>query len=154
MKAAWAHTLIVMRLIALSVAAAARAELPPAGAQPVSAIVKAVEARGLGTITAVEFDDGLWEVRIRDGATGLVLYVDPMNGEEKRRRRSSPDDERPPPNAKPLSEVLLSLERGRFGIIFEVEFDDGYWEVEARPAKGEPKKKVKIHPVSGEPRPK
>lgn len=154
MKAARAHTLILMLLIALSVAAAARAELPPAGALPVSAIVKTTEARGLGTITSVEFDDGLWEVKVRDGAAGLVLYVDPMSGEEKRRRRFSPDDEHPPHNAKPLSEILLSLERERFGIIFEVEFDDGYWEVEARSAKGEPKRKVKIHPVTGEPKPK
>jgi hypothetical protein len=76
-------------VVALGMLAAAPAgagwfsdELPPAGAKPLSEIVKAVEAQGLGRITEVEFEDGVWQIEVhkQDGGE-LDVRVDPMSGE-------------------------------------------------------------------------
>ena len=56
-------------------------EAPPADAKPLSAIIKALEEQGYRTITAVEFEDGRWEVEVK-GPTGqeMELQVDPVSG--------------------------------------------------------------------------
>jgi len=61
--------------------------LPPANALPLSTIVQAVEARGLGTITEVEFSDSRWEVDIRKDGQRIRLELDPLTGETKRERK-------------------------------------------------------------------
>lgn len=58
----------------------------------------------------------------------------------------------PPQGAKPLSELLQSIEKGvDFGYIDEVDWDDGIYEVEYYTKAGV-KKKVRIDPESGNPR--
>ncbi len=57
-------------------------------------------------------------------------------------------DELPPANAKPLSEIIKSLEDRGYKNISEVEFEDGAWEIEAHPVGG---KEIEIHvdPIAG-----
>lgn len=55
-------------------------EIPPQGSIPLSAIVRSVEAQGLGTITEVEFDNGVWEVKLRKHRQKIKLAVDPITG--------------------------------------------------------------------------
>ena len=59
----------------------------------------------------------------------------------------------PPANATPLSEILQGIEaRADFGYFDEVEWDDGFYEVEFYTNDGT-KKKIYVDPVSGEQRP-
>ena len=55
---------------------------------------------------------------------------------------------RPPADAKPLSEIVKSLEDAGFAPIVEVEFRAGRWHVEA--VKDGQKRDLRVHPVSGE----
>lgn len=55
-------------------------EIPPAGAMAVSGIVESIEASKQGTIRELEFDDGFWEIKLRDGVRRTGLLVDPMTG--------------------------------------------------------------------------
>jgi len=55
---------------------------------------------------------------------------------------------RPPADAKPLSEIIKSLEDAGFSPIIEVEFRAGRWHVEA--FKDGQKRDLRVHPVSGE----
>lgn len=61
-------------------------------------------------------------------------------------------DGKPPANAKPLSEIVRSLEAQGFGPIVEIGFDGywggvGQWEIEAY--KDGRKREVKIDPITG-----
>ena len=58
-------------------------------------------------------------------------------------------DELPPPNSKPLSEIIKVVEDKGWKTITEVEFDDGYWEIEAHQADGK-EIKLKVNPITGE----
>ena len=55
---------------------------------------------------------------------------------------------RPPADAKPLSEIVKSLEDAGFAPIVEVEFRAGRWHVEA--FKDGQKRDLRVHPVTGE----
>ena len=55
---------------------------------------------------------------------------------------------RPPADAKPLSEIVKSLEDAGFAPIVEVEFRAGRWHVEA--FKDGQKRDLRVHPGSGE----
>lgn len=59
----------------------------------------------------------------------------------------------PPPDAKPLSEIIRSLEvQGDVRYFDEIEWDDdGYWEIEYVRTDGS-KATVRLDPVSGQPR--
>ena len=57
-------------------------------------------------------------------------------------------DETPPANAKPLSEIIRSLEDQGYKPITEVEFDDGKWSIEAHPADKEVN--LKVDAVTGQ----
>ncbi|GIL21301.1 MAG: PepSY domain-containing protein [Candidatus Jettenia sp.] len=59
-------------------------ELPPANTKPLSAIVQSLEDRNQGVITNVEFDEGLWEVELREDGRKIKLYIDPKTGETRR----------------------------------------------------------------------
>jgi hypothetical protein len=131
---------------ALLSAGAAASELPPADGKPLSEIVRSVEAMKLGVITSVEFDDGLWEVKTRQGRSATKLYLDPRSGAE-RRRKSDDAEEAPPAGAKPLSAIIAALEEQKAGVITSVEFDDGYWEVKLR--RDGAKQKIDIVPQTG-----
>ncbi len=58
-------------------------------------------------------------------------------------------DEAPPPNAKPLSEVVRSLEDQGVRTITEISFDDGKWSIEARNADGK-KIDLKVDAMTGQ----
>jgi len=55
---------------------------------------------------------------------------------------------RPPADAKPLSEIIKSLEDAGFSPIVEVDFRAGRWHVEA--FKDGQKRDLRVHPVTGE----
>ena len=55
---------------------------------------------------------------------------------------------RPPADAKPLTEIIKSLEDAGFSPIVEVDFRAGRWHVEAF-QKGQ-KRDLRVHPVTGE----
>jgi hypothetical protein len=86
----------------------------------------------LGVFTSAELDDGWWEVKVCKAGACQKLYIDPTSGAEKRRRQADSHDELPPANARPLSAIVQSIEDRGLGAITEVEFDDGFWEVEFR----------------------
>ncbi len=124
-------TLIVwvfgLLLPALSVVGAS--ELPPLDSKPLSVILKSVEEQKLGVIREAEFDHGLWEVKVCDSGPCQKLCIDPISGKEKGRRKSD-IGEIPPANATPISMIVQSIEARRLGVIEEVEFDHGSWEIE------------------------
>lgn len=130
--------------------AAEASELPPADGKPLSAIIKTVEDLGLGVIRGAEFDDGLWEVAVCKGRDCLDLYLDPRTAQEQRRRNDDSDDALPPAGAKPLSEIIRSLEARNLGTITEIELDDGHWETELR--KDGRKVRMNLDPKTGEAR--
>lgn len=57
-------------------------EQPPADAKKLSEIVKALEDQGLGGITELEFEDGVWKIEVHnpDGSE-TDLRVDPRSGQ-------------------------------------------------------------------------
>lgn len=58
-------------------------ELPPEGSKPISGIVASLEARELGTITEVEFEEGSWEVKLRKDGRKVKLLIDPATGQQR-----------------------------------------------------------------------
>ena len=59
-----------------------RDETPPPNAKPLSSIIKAVEERGYGTITEVEFEGGKWEIEVHQaGGKEIEIHVDAINGQ-------------------------------------------------------------------------
>ncbi|OOP54950.1 MAG: hypothetical protein AYP45_17525 [Candidatus Brocadia carolinensis] len=106
-----------------------------------------MEKQKLGSITDAEFDDGLWDVKVCKAAACQILYLDPKSGEEIR-RRNTVFDELPPEKTLALSAIIQSVEARKLGIITEVEFDAGFWEVEIR--KDGQKIKLVIDPKTGE----
>lgn len=59
---------------------------PPADGRTAAQIARAIEERGLGTITELEFDAPLWELELRGTGVRAKLYVDPVSGEIQRCR--------------------------------------------------------------------
>ncbi len=57
-------------------------------------------------------------------------------------------DELPPANAKPLSEIIRTVENQGYKVISEVEFDDGVWKIEAHQPDGK-EVHIKVDPLSG-----
>ncbi len=56
--------------------------------------------------------------------------------------------EMPPQDAKPLSELVRTLEKQGYSSFVDIEFDDSQWEIKAY--KEGVKRKLKVNPVSGE----
>jgi hypothetical protein len=140
-----------MLLAALATARAG--EVPPGGSQPLSEVIKSVEAQKSGVITEVDFDDGFWQVEIHKGGKEVTLYLDPKTGKTDRRvANTDVHEELPPGDGKPLSEIIKGVEDQKLGVITEVEFDNGFWEVEVR--KDGKKSRLKVHPKTGEQRAK
>lgn len=62
-------------------------EKPPAGAKPLSEIIKMLEEQGLTVITEVEFEDGAWKIEVyQPDGRELDVKVDPMTGQIQSRR--------------------------------------------------------------------
>lgn len=57
-------------------------------------------------------------------------------------------DELPPANAKPLSEIVRTVESQGYKVISEAEFDDGVWKIEAHQPDGK-EVHIKVDPLSG-----
>ena len=55
--------------------------------------------------------------------------------------------QRPPADAKPLSEIIKSLEDAGFSPIVEVDFKGGRWHIEA--FQNGQKRDLRVHPVTG-----
>jgi hypothetical protein len=134
----------------VTLAMAGAGTLPPPGSKPLSAILQAVEGQALGVITSAEFDDGRWEVKVCQGSVCLELYIDPRSGAEQCRQPDKSDEALPPAHARPLSAIIQALEERQLGVITEVEFDDGFWEVKLR--QDGRKLKLDIDPRTGESR--
>lgn len=137
---------LVFGLLLAPLSAAVAGEIPPPGAKPLSVILKSVEDRKLGSISEAEFDDGLWEVKVCSAEACEKLDIDPQTGEEKHRRKKA-SDEIPPANSRPISTIIESVEGRNSGVVSEVEFDDGFWEVELR--KDGRKTRLVLDPMTG-----
>ncbi|MCF6156553.1 MAG: PepSY domain-containing protein [Candidatus Brocadia sp.] len=140
---------LMFGLLLSPLTAALAGEILPPGNKPLSLILKSVEERKLGSITEAEFEDGLWEVKICGAAACQKLYLDPRTGDEKRRRKTD-SDEIPLANAMSISTIIQSIEARGMGTVIEVDFDDGFWEVELR--KDRQKMKLVVDPMTGETR--
>ena len=119
----------------------------PTDSKPLSQILLSVEQQKLGVFSEVEFDDGLWELKVCEAGTCQKIYIAPRSGDEIRRRNVN-SDETPPATAKPLSAIVQSVEALGLGGITEVEFDDGFWEIDIR--KDGRKIKLTVDPMTGE----
>jgi hypothetical protein len=58
-------------------------------------------------------------------------------------------EEAPPSNAKPLSEIVRSLEDQGYKDVERIKFDDNVWVVDVRQAGGK-EIKLRVNPVSGQ----
>ena len=56
-------------------------ELPPAGAKPLSEIVKSVEDKGYFPVTEAEMENGVWEIEAYKDNQERDLRVDPISAE-------------------------------------------------------------------------
>lgn len=75
-------TLPIALLLAATVAHAREPDqIPPATAQPLSAIVRAVEAEGHNVIPEIAFDDGVWKLRVYKAGLEYEIQVDPVSAE-------------------------------------------------------------------------
>jgi hypothetical protein len=87
----WNRLTAILGLIGLSMGTAYAGwfsdERPPAGAKPLSEIIRALEDQGLGGVTEVEFDDGVWKIEVHqpDGKE-LDIRVDPLSGQIQSRK--------------------------------------------------------------------
>jgi hypothetical protein len=57
-------------------------------------------------------------------------------------------DELPPANAKPLSEIIKSVEDKGYKTITDIEFDDGVWKIEMHQPDGN-EVHISVDPVNG-----
>lgn len=135
---------IVPVLLCSLLAAASFSTHANPGEKPLSQIVQSVESHG--TATQAERERRHWEVKVcpRRGRC-LEFQLDPVTGQELRRRNEASSDRLPPANAQPLSAIIASLEQRELGSIVEIDFDDGLWEADVRPANG-PRIEVHIDP--------
>ena len=143
------HTLVICLAFGLSLAPLAvwADDVPPADSKPLSEILRLVEENKLGLFSEVEFDDGLWELKVCEANGCQKLYIAPRSGDEVR-RRSADSDDFPQMNARPLSTIIESVETLGLGSITEVEFDDGFWEVDIH--KNGRRTKLFYDPMTGE----
>ena len=142
--------LLALGLALAPTAASFAGENPPSDAQPLSEVLTAFEARGLGTIVEAEFDDGRWEIKTCVHRGDCLKHEVSTIGELLRSRETDFDDPLPPENGLLASQIAQRAEAREQAVINELEFDDGRWEVELR---GNGRRvKLELDPVSGEPR--
>jgi uncharacterized membrane protein YkoI len=138
-------------LLLTGLAAVQASERPPKDGKPLSEIVASLEAANEGVVTAVEFDDGRWEAEVHRDGRETDLSIDARTGQVTRRTADNDRrEELPPRGSRPLSAIVRSLEQQEPGVVTEVEFDDGFWEVEIQ-ADGR-EVKLDINPQTGQPR--
>jgi hypothetical protein len=112
-------------------------DVPPSNGQSLAAIVQSVEQNGLGVIQSIEYErewwqlSGSWEIKTCKERC-LRLRIDPKSGKEVHRKSYDLEQELPPVNTQGPSVIATSFERGKLGVITEIEFEDGVWQVEFR----------------------
>ena len=58
--------------------------MPSQNTRPLPAIVRQVELREHGRITEIEYDHGVWEVKLRQAMRPQKLWFDPITAERLR----------------------------------------------------------------------
>jgi hypothetical protein len=113
---------------------AANADMPPAGSQPLSAVLESVEKSATMIVVSADFEKGRWEIVAcsEDGKTCREAYIDPVSVKEQRSSRVSPSDVRAPRGGKTASQLARSLEERKLGVITELEYEDAVWEASIR----------------------
>jgi uncharacterized membrane protein YkoI len=138
---------VLLAAVGLATTSEARAQAE----KPLSEIIKSIEDQQLGSITEADLDHGRWEVEVHKDGRKTTLYLNPKTGAvDRRKERADAHEVLPPGDAKPLSEIIKSVEDQNLGAVTEVDYDDGFWEVEVR--KGGTKTKLDIDPKTGETR--
>ena len=141
------RTGVLLAAIGLATTIEARAQAE----KPLSEILRSLEDQRLGAITEADLDHGRWEVEVHKDGRKTTVYLDPKTGAvDRRRERADAHEVLPPADAKPLSEIIKSVEDQNLGAVTEVDYDDGFWEVEV--GKGATKTKLDIDPRTGETR--
>lgn len=140
-------------------------ELPPARGVPLAALLEAVERKNFGAIRAIEFErdwlrfSGLWELEVcREGGC-LRLTVDAATGEEIRRDSIEAEDPVPPAQAARAVHIARAFAKRGIGVITEMEFEHGAWQVQFRGSRGlfdalqpDRRRVFELAPVSLQPR--
>lgn len=132
------------RLMAAAAAALALSAAPMAQAITAAQAVDAIHQSGLYAPYDLEKEYGLWTAKAVS-AEGLRHYVliDDASGAVTVFRRVDLGVRLP--GARQVAEHLHRL---GWGVVKDVEFDDGLWEAEVRQKRGAPKVEVVLHPVT------
>jgi hypothetical protein len=116
-------------------------DLPPRDSQSLVSILQSVERKGLGVIQSAEYErvwwriSGVWEiVACKDRC--MELHIDPKSGQEVHRKSEELKDELPPPNAQSPSAIAKAFEVSNRGLITEIEFENGAWQLKFRESRG------------------
>ena len=122
----------------------------PAGAIPLSSVLKAVESANYSPVIEVEFEKDHWEIKAFSGGKLLQLKVDLFTGAILPNPQPSLD--------KPLSTLVKNLEDQGYGPILDIERSSGAsetsaaWEVEGY--KGSSEVTITVDSSSGKISPK
>lgn len=137
--------------LAMTAVSLLAADAPSPKAKSAVAIAKVIEAKKVGIITNLEFDNGEWEVEVYDAGKETKFYLNSETA-EIRHQKSEPESstDLPPKDAKALSDILGGLEGKAPGVISEAEFDHGQWEVEFR--QGSMKTSMNVDAKTGTPK--
>jgi len=139
------RTGVLLSAIGLATTIEARAQAE----KPLSEIIRSIEDQQLGVVTEADLDHGRWEVEVHKDGKKTTLYLDPKTGGiDRRKERADAHEVLPPDDARPLAEIIKSVEDEKLGTVTEVDYDDGFWEVEVR--KDGTKTKLDIDPRTGE----
>jgi len=122
--------------------------IPPQGSAPLADILARLEGGEADLITEVEFDGKHWEIEMRSGARWLTLFIDPRTGLEADRDREEAEEELPPAGALAVSQIVRTLAGSVAGVITEVDFENGAWEVTVR--RDEARTVMHVDPATGE----
>jgi len=129
MKAKRASIILSAFAIAVApLAVAVAAGLPPVNAKPLSTILTSVQSQDVGSIAEAEFDHGRWEVTTCKATTCQKLFINPLTGAEEGRRATG-FEQTPTSDSTPIATVVQRIEAAKVGVITDVDFDHGRWEV-------------------------
>ncbi|MBW7858064.1 MAG: hypothetical protein H3C43_07220 [Leptonema sp. (in: Bacteria)] len=110
-----------------------------------STLIKTIEQQQRGTISEVERDKNVWEIKICSSKC-QKLYIDSTTGKEKSRKQIWPQ-EMPPANGLPISTIAQYVETLNLGDITEIKYNHRRWKVELR--LGLRKTKLYLDPITG-----
>jgi hypothetical protein len=133
--------------VCLATPALAQEEVP-AGAPPLSQILKTIEDGGARTVYSADLERRTWEVvscPARDRSCREDV-IDVATGGVRSSERETVWT-LPPAGAKPASEIAAQVEALGIGQITDLEFDDRRWEIEVR--NGVRRAEFRIDPMTG-----